>query len=197
MLLAKLLESAPTSPAIIGSSSSSSSPPTPPTVTAAPSSSSSPPVDTVMGLFLHSSIGHLGRFYESMDGKNVSTERGEGFNHFLKWILRHFSSHNLETVQPFREVLVRWTMAIPLFETYYECNTTISRISREFKKQHTFTELSIDMDAYSADLAVFCPYLATLGYKEDVHWEVQTDGALRKLVFKTLPETLAIFQQYS
>lgn len=177
--------SSPTAPATTTSLSSSSSP-TAPAVTALPSSSS-PTVDTVMGLFLHSKIAHLGTFFESMDLKNVSTERGEGFNYFLKWVLRHFSSHNLETVQPFREVLIRWTVGIPLFETYYECNTTISRISREFKKQHTFAELSIDMDAYATDLDIFLPYLD--------HWEIKDDGA-SQLIFKTLAETIKIFQRY-
>jgi hypothetical protein len=148
-----------------------------------------------MGLFLHSKIAHLGSFFEKMDLKNVSTERGEGFNHFLKWVLRHFSCHNLETPQPFRQVFIRWSVGIPLFESFYERNTTVTRIAREFK-DHTFEELTIDSDLYATDLQVFLPYLARHGHKEGVHWAVEDDGTSPQLIFKTLPETIQVFKRY-
>jgi len=179
--------SATTSPATSSTSSSSSSS----SATASPAIS----VDTVMGLFLHSQIAHLGSFFEKMDLKNVSTERGEGFNHFLKWVLRHFSCHNLETPQPFRQVFIRWSVGIPLFESFYERNTTVTRIAREFK-DHTFEELTIDSDLYATDLQVFLPYLARHGYKEGVHWAVEDDGTSPQLIFKTLPETIQVFKRY-
>jgi hypothetical protein len=80
-ILKKLLESTPTAAATSSSSQSTSSQSTSSQSTSAPSTSS-PPVDSIMGLFLHT-IAHPSRFFERMDFKNVSTERGEGFNHLL------------------------------------------------------------------------------------------------------------------
>lgn len=129
--------SSPTTSSACSSPNTSSASASSPTTSGGSSSptTASPPtsVDTVMGLFRHSKIAHLGGFFEKMDLKTVSTERGEGFNHFVKWVLRHFSSHNLETPQPLREVCIRWSVGIPLFETFYERNTTLARVSREFQ----------------------------------------------------------------
>jgi len=158
-VLKRLLDPELSVPAATSSSSSQS------TSTPSLPSTSSPKVDTIMGLFLHTKVAHFGRFFEQMDFKNVSTERGEGFNHFVKWVLKRFSSKNLCTPQPLREVLVRWSVSIPLFETLYTQVSTLQRIAREFK-QHSFEELEVDMTTYAADLQIFLPHLVEQGYRE-------------------------------
>lgn len=125
----------------------------------------------------------------------MSTERGEGFNYFVKFVLKRFTCHNLETPQPFREVLVRWSVSIPLFDTLYTHNATLSKIDREFKN-HIFEELDVDMTTYCEDLQIFLSHLTRQGYQEGLDWKVVEDEGKSTIVFSTLSETLEIFRKY-
>jgi hypothetical protein len=105
-----------------------------------PHNNSSPslPGKTIISLYSHSNLAHLPDFYEKMDTKNVSTERGEGFNATMKWILRHFSNHDLTSPQPFREVLLRWVVRMQLFGDYEDYTVTASQIARAFTSMHFY-----------------------------------------------------------
>jgi hypothetical protein len=62
---------------------------------------------TIMTLYLHHIVIHMPALYEVIDFKNTNTERAEGFLERLNRILQRFTNRDLETDQPFREVIVR------------------------------------------------------------------------------------------
>jgi hypothetical protein len=64
-------------------------------------------LDTVMRLYGHVLVAHTAKFYEEMDFKNASAERGEGYIAHLKKILLQLTSRNLNEDQ------------VGIFDIYY------------------------------------------------------------------------------
>jgi hypothetical protein len=60
-----------------------------------------------MNLYLHAVVSHLGDFYEVLDFKNTSTERGEAFLATMKHVVLRFTGRNFREAQTMREVLIR------------------------------------------------------------------------------------------
>jgi hypothetical protein len=64
-------------------------------------------IDSIMNLYLHAVVSHLGDFYEVLDFKNTSTERGEAFLATMKHVVLRFTGRNFREAQTMREVLIR------------------------------------------------------------------------------------------
>jgi hypothetical protein len=62
---------------------------------------------SVMNLYLHAIVSHLADFYQVLDFKNCSTERGEAFLASMKHVVLRFTGRDFSEVQTMREVLIR------------------------------------------------------------------------------------------
>jgi len=152
---------------------------------------------TIMNLYLHTIVTHLADFYQSMDFKNSSTERGEAFLASMKHIFLRFTSRDFTKAQTMREVLIRhcWQAKIvPTLRSTGDSHTTYSRISRSFDR-HVFQELEFDTTDPVRKREVFAllNHLENdFGYQNGKHWLIQNNV----VKFNTLSETAATYRTF-
>lgn len=149
---------------------------------------------SVMDLYLHMIVAHMGLFFETMDIKNSSTERGESWLGWGKKILKMFTDRNLSNAQAFRELLIRHHYrALFSEESTTPYDPMRSKIAKEFKK-HIFEEIFIDVvEENREDVEAFLCYLEKLGYlEEDEVWKREGD----RITFRTVGAAKEAYAQY-
>lgn len=121
-----------------------------------------------MNLYLHNLVLHTPDFFESMDFKNCSTERFEGFLALMKKVLNDSTNRNPTHAQAVLQVLVRHhfrAVGTDYKGKYF--HPLYSKISKHFLERHEMRELSIDRtDGNSDDLDALITTLSAHGYSQ-------------------------------
>lgn len=142
--------------------------------------------DTVMKLYGHVLVSHTADFYELMDFKNASAERGEFFFAQGKKILKNMTSRDLTKEEPFAQIFIRLGFAAQK-RLKNGGKTIISSCNRRIRtafKEHAFEELTISLFMFSpAEIDAFLKNLQHWGYKENTHWTRNEEGVIS---FQTL-----------
>ena len=148
---------------------------------------------TLMDLYLHIIISHMGLFYEKMDFKNSSTERGESWLGWGKKILKLFTNKNLSGDQALRELCVRHHNRKDIKEKEAPYDPMKGKIAKEFRK-HVFEEIELEMrEDNSGDVEAFLQYLEELGYlAEDQCWRVEG----KRVIFNTVRAAQEAYDQF-
>jgi len=156
-------------------------------------------IDSVMRLYGHVLVAHTAGFYEVMDFKNASAERGEGFFAHVKRIFNHLTARDLSNDQTLREVFVRYGARAHRYRNYTrrDKSSTNSRIQKFFQG-HVFSELTLietveEQDAMNALLK----YLELWNYKENSDWTITKTENTRSITFNTLSDTQKVFERFS
>jgi hypothetical protein len=153
---------------------------------------------SVMNLYLHAIVGHLADFYESLDFKNSSTERGEAFLASMKHIVLRFTGRDFTEPQTMREVLIRhcWqARVVPKLRSTIKYQTTSSRISRAFDG-HVFHELKFDFSTNSQlkqeVLALVKHLQDDFCYESDKYWKFDDQS----ITFNTVHDIQQTFHNF-
>lgn len=123
-----------------------------------------------MNLYIHNIVAHIPEFFESMDFKNINTERFEGFLAITKQILNGSTNRKPSDIQPAREVFIRHHFrAVGLeFKSKYH-HPLYSRISKIFREKHTIKEIRIGYtSANRVEVDALVSLIEELGHKDFV-----------------------------
>lgn len=148
---------------------------------------------SLMDLYLHMIVAHMGMFLELMDFKNSSTERGESWLGWGKKTLKNCTNRDLSTEQPLRELIIRH-----FYRSFFADDGPVydpmrSKIAKEFSS-HEFEEVVIEVtEDVKEDVSSFLAYLEKLGYlEEDECWK-REDG---KIIFNTVRAAREAYEQF-
>jgi len=156
-------------------------------------------IDSVMRLYGHVLMAHTAGFYEVMDFKNASAERGEGFFAHVKQIFKHLTARDLSNDQTLREVFVRYGMRAHHYQNYIrrDKSSTNSRIQKTFQG-HVFHELMlIETVEEQVDMNALMTYLESWKYVEGLDWTIVRKENIRSITFNTLADTQEVFNKFS
>lgn len=146
----------------------------------------------VMDLYLHSIVSHMGPCFETLDLRNMSTERPEAFFARVKRLLAKKSNRKFNTLQPVG-VIYESIHSAAVSTINKQKDHSASRISKAF--HHEFKEIIINLEdiPIRQDTNALLRILRTYGYRDEIDWNRVGDI----ITFNTKGAVKKIFERYS
>jgi hypothetical protein len=154
---------------------------------------------SIMNIYLHAIVSHFADFYEVLDFKNTSTERGEAFLASMKHVVLRFTGRDFTEAHTMREVLIRhcWQARVmPKLRSATTYKKTSSRITKAFN-HHEFPEtvqfdFSTDTELKEDILALLKHLQDKFEYQSEMHWQIVG----QVITFNTLSDTRQTYRYF-